>query len=405
MHLKEQWIREGFSSYYVVKKEQKLTYEKNILYNHTLPCLLPCEFRIEDGEEYYYYETGIYTKLKDRISMLEPKLFFAYLLEVFEQVASYLLELDHLKLDLESMFLDKENRPVLCYLPEYEKKIDEQLRDFIEECIEYISGDDKKRVRFYYEFHSFLIKEKPNMEQMKDYLEVRSEKMNGEILREKIKNENYTTRLIVYLLGLFIMTLGISMSVKSDLGVSPVSSIPYTITCITGLEMGKATIVFHIALVALQIVILRGAFQIKNLLQVVVGVVFGYFTTFSNYLFSFLPTPDNLAVRLVMMLGSTVLIACGIFFYLPADIIPLAGEGAMKAISDTTNALFSKVKIGFDVTMAAVSLTACLIILKKFSSVGVGTVIAAVLVGAVLGVLNNLFGEKRDLLLAGNSAE
>lgn len=189
MHLKEQWIREGFSSYYVVKKEQKLTYEKNILYNHTLPCLLPCEFRIEDGEEYYYYETGIYTKLKDRISMLEPKLFFAYLLEVFEQVVSYLLELDHLKLDLESMFLDKENRPVLCYLPEYEKKIDEQLRDFIEECIEYISGDDKKRVRFYYEFHSFLIKEKPNMEQMKDYLEVRSEKMNGEILREKIKNE------------------------------------------------------------------------------------------------------------------------------------------------------------------------------------------------------------------------
>ena len=167
MHLKEQWIREGFSSYYVVKKELKLTYEKNILYNHTLPCLLPCEFRIEDGEEYYYYETGIYTKLKDRISMLEPKLFFAYLLEVFEQVASYLLELDHLKLDLESMFLDKENRPVLCYLPEYEKKIDEQLRDFIEECIEYISGDDKKRVRFYYEFHSFLIKEKPNMEQMK----------------------------------------------------------------------------------------------------------------------------------------------------------------------------------------------------------------------------------------------
>lgn len=77
-------------------------------------------------------------------------------------------------------------------------------------------------------------------------------------VREKIKNENYTTRLIVYLLGLFIMTLGISMSVKSDLGVSPVSSIPYTITCITGLEMGKATIVFHIALVALQIVILRG---------------------------------------------------------------------------------------------------------------------------------------------------
>lgn len=189
MHLKEQWIREGFSSYYVVKKEQKLTYEKNILCNHTLSCLLPCEFRIEDGEEYYYYETGIYTKLKDRISMLEPKLFFAYLLEVFEQVESYLLELDHLKLELESMFLDKEDRPVLCYLPEYEKKIDEQLRDFLEECIGYISGDDKKRVRFYYEFHSFVVKEKPNMDQMKDYLEIRPEKIYGETARKVTEHE------------------------------------------------------------------------------------------------------------------------------------------------------------------------------------------------------------------------
>jgi uncharacterized membrane protein YczE len=53
--------------------------------------------------------------------------------------------------------------------------------------------------------------------------------------------------------------------------------------------------------------------------------------------------------------------------------------------------------------MVAVSLTAYMIVLKKFDSVGIGTVIAAVLVGAVIGVLNNLYGEKRDLLLAGEN--
>ena len=73
------------------------------------------------------------------------------------------------------------------------------------------------------------------------------------------KNDNIKIWLVVYLIGLFIMTLGISMSVKSNLGVSPVISLPYTITCITGL--------FHIVLVALQFVILRGAFQIKSLLR------------------------------------------------------------------------------------------------------------------------------------------
>ena len=199
--------------------------------------------------------------------------------------------------------------------------------------------------------------------------------------------------------GLFLMTLGVSMSVKSNLGVSPVSSIPYTITCITGLEMGKATIVFHVFLVALQILILRKAFRKKNLLQVVVGVIFGYFTTFSNYLFSFLPTPEVLIVRFLMMFGSAVLIAVGIFFYLPADIIPLAGEGAMQAISDTTKVVFNKVKIGFDVSMVVVSLAACLLVLRELGSVGVGTIITSVLVGAVLGVVNQWFGEKRDQLL------
>ena len=64
-------------------------------------------------------------------------------------------------------------------------------------------------------------------------------------------------RIPMYFIGLFIMTIGIALSVKSNLGVSPVSSIPYTITCVWGIEMGKATILFHIVLVLLQILLLR----------------------------------------------------------------------------------------------------------------------------------------------------
>lgn len=116
---------------------------------------------------------------------------------------------------------------------------------------------------------------------------------------------------------IFHHDLGIAISVKSNLGVSPVSSIPYTLTCVLGIEMGKATILFHMGLVLLQILILRKAFQAKNLLQVVVGVLFGCFTTFCNDLMTFLPDPHNLLVRLGMMLVSIVLIALGIFLYVP----------------------------------------------------------------------------------------
>ena len=211
--------------------------------------------------------------------------------------------------------------------------------------------------------------------------------------------KNMKVRIPMYFVGLFIMTIGIALSVKSNLGVSPVSSIPYTMTCVWGIEMGKATIIFHAVLVLIQILILRKRFKPINLLQVVVGIVFGYFTTFCNYLATFLPSTDNIAMRIVLMLVSTVFIAVGIFFYLPANLIPLAGEGVMQAVSDVTKIEFSNVKIGFDCSMVIISVITCLICIHSLGSVGVGTVIAAFLVGFNLGRVNKAFGAKRDKLL------
>lgn len=209
-------------------------------------------------------------------------------------------------------------------------------------------------------------------------------------------SNNFVKRIVMYFVGLFVMTIGIAISVKSNLGVSPVSSIPYTMTCVWGIEMGKATILFHCALVLFQILLLRKRFRIKNLLQVLVGIVFGYFTTFCNWGASFLPSPNNLAVQLLMMLISAVIIAIGIFLYLPPDIMPLAGEGAMQAISLVTGIPFPKVKVGFDVGMVATSLIVCLLCIHSLGSVGIGTVISSVLVGTVLGYITKWFEKKEE---------
>ena len=76
-------------------------------------------------------------------------------------------------------------------------------------------------------------------------------------MKQETKETSIFVRFLVYVTGFLIMTLGIAISVKSDLGVSPVSSIPYTMTCVWGIEMGKATILFHVGLVLLQIILLR----------------------------------------------------------------------------------------------------------------------------------------------------
>ncbi len=211
--------------------------------------------------------------------------------------------------------------------------------------------------------------------------------------------KNLKIRLPMYFIGLFIMTVGIAFSVRSDLGVSPVSSPPYTLTVVWNVEMGMATFLFHVALVLLQILLLRRKYKPKNLLQLAVGVVFGLFTTFCNSLVMMIPMPDILPFRIIMLAVSIVIVAIGIFLYVPADIMPLAGEGTMLAISQVTGFKFSNVKIGFDVSVSVISLVICLITVHNPGSVGIGTVVSAVLTGAALGVITRVFGEKRDRLL------
>ena len=57
----------------------------------------------------------------------------------------------------------------------------------------------------------------------------------------------------------------------------------------------------------------------------------------------------------------------------------------------------------FDISMVAISLITCLIVLKALGSVGIGTIAAAVLVEAFLGLITKMFGEKRDTILLKNN--
>ena len=187
------------------------------------------------------------------------------------------------------------------------------------------------------------------------------------------------------------MTVGIAFSIKSNMGISPVSTIPYTMTIVWGVEIGLATIIFHCILVLIQFILLRSDFGWNNFLQIFVGIIFGYFTSFSVSLMAFIPDASNILISLVYMAVSIVVIAFGIFLYLPPNLIPLAGEGAMQAVSVVFKKEFPKVKVAFDVTMVVISAVTCLVFIHSFGSVGLGTVISAVLVGTVLNYIVKIY--------------
>ena len=197
-------------------------------------------------------------------------------------------------------------------------------------------------------------------------------------------------RLFNYIFGLFLITLGVAFSIKSNLGSTPVASITYALNLIFLIEIGISTIIFHTFLVIIELILLRRDFKIKHFLQIFVGILFGGFTSFSVALVSFIPPAPNFFIALLMSVASIIIIALGLFFYVPSNIIPLSVEGVTQAIAIVTDNSFSKTKVYFDVTVVLTSLILSYLFLGSPGSVGIGTVLGALFIGTTVKYIHKL---------------
>lgn len=197
-------------------------------------------------------------------------------------------------------------------------------------------------------------------------------------------------RIFNYIFGLFLITLGVAFSIKSNLGSAPVSSIPYAINLIWLIEIGIATFLFHAFLVVIEVLLLRRNFRPKHFLQVFVGVLFGAFTSFSVSLMYFVPPADYFITALLMIALSIFFIALGLFFYVPTNIVPLSVEGVTQSIAIVTNRPFSRIKVYFDITVVASALILSYLFLGNFGSVGLGTILGALFVGTTVKYIHKI---------------
>lgn len=94
-------------------------------------------------------------------------------------------------------------------------------------------------------------------------------------------------RYLVFLVGLFINSLGVSLITKADLGTSPISSIPYVLSLNFPFTLGEFTIIFSLLLIFLQLIILQRNFKPEHFLQIPVSIAFGYFIDLCMALLSF----------------------------------------------------------------------------------------------------------------------
>lgn len=196
---------------------------------------------------------------------------------------------------------------------------------------------------------------------------------------------NFFVRLFVEIAGLFVMSLGIALSIHSGLGTTPISSLPAVLSFITFLSVGTTTFLLAVFQFLLQIVLLGRKFPPIQLLQLPLTLVFALLIDASMQLTAPLTQSSYLGQWVLVLLG-IVLVGLGISIQVTSQSVILPGEGAVMAISMKTGYQFGNVKVVNDVVFVAAAVLLSLVFLGGFQGVREGTIVAALLVGQVAKV-------------------
>lgn len=199
----------------------------------------------------------------------------------------------------------------------------------------------------------------------------------------------------VFIVGLFLNALGICFIIKADLGSSPISSLPYTISLKYPISLGTLTFILNLFLILGQLAIQRRDFKQREWGQLPVSVLFGFFVDLCMSLLGWV-TPATYLMQLVTLLSGCLLLGLGVSLEVIADVIMLSGEAFVNAYANKRQRSFGTTKIMFDTTLMILSCITSLFLFLNITGVREGTVIAALTVG----MFARFFNKKLSFLQA-----
>lgn len=205
-------------------------------------------------------------------------------------------------------------------------------------------------------------------------------------------------RCLIYVMSIFIISLGASLSIKANLGTAPLICVPYVCSLISNLSVGTVTFIFNLILIAIQIILLKRDFEKRQLLQIVMGTIFSACIDFSLGLVSFVNPTDYISQVAILMV-SCVVIAVGVLLEIKTEIVYLPADGFIYAISKVLKKEFAKVKPYVDTSLVIMAAISSVVFLGYLAGVREGTVISAVIIGPIVNVLKKRFDPIIDSLI------
>lgn len=182
----------------------------------------------------------------------------------------------------------------------------------------------------------------------------------------------FLNRIIVLLAGIFLISTGIYLFMNSQLGLTPFTVLIDGLTAATGLTFGQTTIMFNLLVIAAFLIFTDKKFGLGTVLNAIfVGLfVDGLLLTFGSL------SPDPIWAKMLLVSAAIVSLGSGIAIYVSVGM----GEGPIEAVmmflQEKTDLSLKSIRVSMDLSFGTLGYL-------LGSSLGVGTVVAAMAIGPV----------------------
>lgn len=203
---------------------------------------------------------------------------------------------------------------------------------------------------------------------------------------------NKLYRIGFYLLGNIILAIGITLNTKTGMGVSPIISIPYTISNIWNINFGFITFVVYSVFVGIQFLLKGKKRELRDLLQIPYGFAFGMFLNVFSAIMDI--TYTAFWQQLIILAAAIIVTAIGVSMMVNMHFVPNPADGLAQAIGLKINKDMGFGKNMVDCFSVASSLVIGLIAVGQPLAFGIGTIGAMIGVGRCIALFNKFFKDK-----------
>jgi uncharacterized membrane protein YczE len=216
---------------------------------------------------------------------------------------------------------------------------------------------------------------------------------------QECQRKNIARKIGVLLIGIFLSSLGVSLSIKSNLGATPIGVCPAVFSQSLHISTGLATGILLGLFFLIQIIILKKEFSPSQIFQLVAAIVYSGSVDLIANVLSYLPD-QALWQRAIYCVLGIVILAIGIFTMLKANFIMLPQDAMVQVICQQYNKEYGKIKIALDSILTLIAAVGSWILYQKLVHTGIGTIAAAIFVGKIISRLKGWKGLNRIIMRA-----